>query len=134
MSGFMYTLVCVMLMLFSGPVFGAEEQAGGAGTLVWAFVNSPVGVAIVVAILSAILGVVFKRKPEWQEIFESNRGNFFDAVRHAESAIPDNATNKAAQKTDVALKFLLKLEPGLAKNKTANLKRALTEAHDKLKA
>lgn len=103
---------------------------------IWDFLNnSPVGIAIVSTVLASFLatvvGLVLRRRPKWQKTYDTYRPYLFDAVRFAEQVIPDS-TPGAVGKMDRALKFLLTLEPSLAKANEADLKRALTEAHDKL--
>lgn len=127
-------LVCFLILL-CGPVLAADETAApsSVGTLIWAFANSPIGVTVLSALGCMVIGAYFKRHPEWKQTFDQHNGLFFDAVRHAEKAIPDDVPNPAAQKADMALKFILKLEPGLSGKKEVDLRRAITEAHDKLK-
>lgn len=104
------------------------------GALVWAFVNSPVGVSIVGGAFAFVLARLFTAQPSWQRTYDEYGGLFFDAVRHAERSIPDNTPNRAAQRADSALKFLLRLEPKLASKPKVDLMRGLTEAHDTIKA
>lgn len=104
------------------------------GTILWNFVNSPVGLMIVGTILAGILGAVFKAQPAWQVVFDKHKGLFFDAVRAAEKAIPDDTPNPGAAKADFALKLILKLEPSLTGAKEVDLQKAITAAHDALKA
>lgn len=99
----------------------------------WAFLNSPVGVTIIGGFFAYLLGKVVTAKPEWETVFNRYRGLFFDAVRAAEKAVPDNAENKTARKADEALKWLLKIEPGLNGQKGEVLNRALAEAHDMIR-
>lgn len=92
--------------------------------------NSPAGLTFIGGMFTIILGIIFKKSPAWQITFERYRPAFFDAVRAAETAIPDNTPNVAMQRMDFALKMLLKLEPELAKKPDATLIRGLTEAHE----
>ena len=101
-------------------------------TLVWTFVNSPLGVTLIVSVVSAVLTMIFKAKPGAEKLVDEHSGLFFDAIRHAEKAIPDNTTNKSAQRADAALKYLLKLETPLKKKKEAKLREALTVAHKRV--
>jgi hypothetical protein len=135
-NNLVFIMLCLFVMLFCGPVLGAEEitSTPSGASLVWVFVNSPFGLTIIASLFGTGMGFFFTRNPKWKVIFESNRGIFFDAVRYAEKAIPDTTENKAASRADAALKFILRLEPHLNGIPPADLKRAITEAHDKLKS
>lgn len=100
----------------------------------WAFANSPVGVALVSGVALFLLGRLFTAKPGWRATYDRYRGLFFDAVRYAEKAIPDGTEDRAAAKADAALKWLLKMEPALRGENEADLHAAISEAHDTMKA
>lgn len=131
-------LLLMMAIMIAGLVYSPiafaqevppEAHASGAGTLLWTFANSPVGLMVISSVLVFVLGKVFMAKPEWQKVFDQYRGAFFDAVSHAEKAIPDDTPNTAARRADAALKFLLQLYPHLEKVPKAELNKAVAEAH-----
>jgi hypothetical protein len=109
------------------------EQTIEVGSMLWALLNSPVGVTVVGGVLVWVLGLLFTRQPTWESVFVKYRGQFFDAVRHAEKAIPDGQ-GEASGKVDAAMKFLLQMEPSLARYKEKDLKHALAEAHAEVEA
>lgn len=100
---------------------------------IWTFLNSPLGLLIVSALIALALARVFTARPAWRAVFDKHRPAFFDAVRFAEQAIPDGSDNVALRRLDEALKWVAKLEPKLANTDKQTLARALTEAHDALK-
>jgi hypothetical protein len=114
----------------------AQGEPAGLGSglvsLVWAFLNSPVGLTVVGGIVAYFLARLFKAKPEWEKVFHTYKGALFDVVREAEKAIPDDTPNSAAQKADMALKLLLKLQPSLRRKREADVRAAITEAHKEL--
>jgi len=105
------------------------EEQQSIGSLVWLFVNSPVGLTIVGSVLVWILGMVFRQKPTWQKIYDEHKGLLVDAVKHAERAIPDDTENKAAARADAALKFVLKVQSHLGGRQKA-VKEAINAAHN----
>lgn len=126
-----------MGLFFSLLLAQAAPEAGAwslIGAVLWAFLNSPLGVTLVSAVVVAILGKLWTAKPEWQKLLTENRGHFFDAVRFAEKAIPDDTQGSAAAKADAALKYLLRLEGPLSQGpfsqaSSSDLKQALIAAH-----
>jgi hypothetical protein len=104
------------------------------GALIWAFINSNVGLALVGGLLVFLLGRFFKARPEWETLFHKYRPAFFDAVRQAENAISPTTATPALAKSKAALQYLLNLAPHLGERvKEEDLIRGLTEAHDILK-
>lgn len=96
---------------------------------IWKFLNSPVGVSIVSLVVAYALGRLWKAKPEWRKVFEKYRPYFFDAIRAAEKAIPDDTENKSAKRLDEALKYLLGF-PFLEDVHEDILLRAIEQAHE----
>ena len=95
----------------------------------WSFINSPVGLTIVGAILAYILGKVFTAKPAWKTVVLQYGPSLMVAVKKAEKAIPDGTDNKSLSRLDAALKFVIELEPKLAGANVADVKAALTAVH-----
>jgi hypothetical protein len=95
-----------------------------------AYVNSSAGLTVISAILVFILGKIFTAKPAWKLVYDKYLPLLMQGVKHAEKAIPDGyAPNKAFLRADAALKFVIQLEPALAKVSAAVLSQAITMAH-----
>lgn len=99
--------------------------------MIWDFLNSPLGITLVVGLISTVLGYIFKKKPHWENVYDEHKALFFDAVRHAEKAIPDSKGGALA-KVDAALKYVELLEPKVAVDKKTAIK-ALDKAHKETK-
>lgn len=74
------------------------------GTLVWAALNSPVGVTTVAGVVLWLLNKLYRAKPAWQA-FE---GSIIRAVQWAEREIPDETENKHMRRANLALQYVLK--------------------------
>jgi len=72
---------------------------------IWTLLNSPVGISLIAMAALYLLNRVYAKKPTWQR-FE---GAIISAIKYAEKAIPDDATNKAAARLDTALRYVLKV-------------------------
>jgi hypothetical protein len=103
--------------------------------LLWVFLNSAPGVAVVSAGLLAALNALYARKPAWARY----EGTIIAAIRAAEKAIPDGVPMKSAERLDKALKFVLAVyaqregreaSPGVV----AALAEAIQVTHSKLEA
>lgn len=95
----------------------------------WIFANSPLGISLISGLILWLLSLLHRKKPSWEKLLLDYRGIIFDAVRMAEKAIPDDSPSKSAQRIDMALKYLLKIEPALKKKRSSDLQRALQQAH-----
>ena len=82
--------------------------------LMWLFVNSPFGMAIVVTVLTGLGAKVYASRPQWKKY----EGAIIEAIKYAEKAIPDDTENKAARKFDCALRYVLKIHNEV-ENRTA---------------
>lgn len=96
--------------------------------LLWAFANSPLGISLVSGVILWLLSKIVTAKPSYLKYYNQYRGLFFDAVRHAERTIPDNTQSSAGAKADLALKYLLELEPTLNKAPQADLANGIVQA------
>jgi hypothetical protein len=100
--------------------------------LIWTFLNSPIGMTLVVSALGAILGKIYLSKPLWKKY----EGVVISAVKMAEKAVPDGSENKAVARTDAALKYIIKvLEESGKKVKSkeiAELTSGIAIVHDEL--
>jgi hypothetical protein len=96
-------------------------------SMVWAFINSPVGVSIVGGAFLWLLARVFAWRPQWERYHDQYKGLLISAVRHAEKAIPDDSPNKTAQRADAALKYVLGVHAHL---KEKDVSQALSVVHD----
>lgn len=68
------------------------------------FLNSPVGITLIVAIIVFALNMIYDKKPAWVKY----EGWAIGAVKMAEKAIPDDTENKSLAKADYALKWFCK--------------------------
>lgn len=107
----------------------SPENSISLGENVWSFLNSSLGISIVVFILSFILGKIFTAKPKWKALVLKHGPSLMWAVKEAEKRIADDTPNKSLNRLDKALEYVIKLEPKLAKVNDINLKQALTAVH-----
>lgn len=104
-------------------------------TLLWVFINSPVGMLLIAAIVSALGAKKYLGKPEWAEW----EGTIIAGIKMAEKAIPDDTENKGRKRLDKALKYVLaiyamrELKPATAKTRNAFL-QGVQIKHDQLEA
>jgi len=104
-------------------------------TAVWAFLNSPVGITAVAAVVLLILNRIYAKKPLWQTL----EGTIIGAVKTAEKAIPDDAENAGVKRLDHALKYVLSVYEEIVKRRatdaeSAAIKDGIQVVHDKLEA
>ena len=71
--------------------------------VVWAALNSPVGITTVASAALWVLNKLYAARPEWQQY----EGAIVKAVQWAEREIPDDAANKHVRRADHALKYVL---------------------------
>ena len=76
---------------------------------IWNLLNSPAAITAIAGIILWLLNRLYAKKPLWAQ-FE---GTLIEAVRFAEKAVPDDAENKAVQRLDQALKYVLKIYEGM---------------------
>lgn len=79
------------------------ESVWSVLAVVWAFLNSPVGLSLVGSALAYGLLRLYQAKPLWQ----AYEGTIISAVRFAEKAVPDTETNAGLRRLDEALKYVL---------------------------
>lgn len=109
----------------------SSEEGLSVGNLIWGFMNSSVGISVVVFILSVIAGKIFTAKPKWKKYIIKYGPQIMQAVKVAEKKIPDDTKNKGLGKLDTALGYLIEIEPKLKNAKEVDLKQALTAVHAK---
>lgn len=125
----------ILVVSLFGVALAAEAESaapgGGAGwaAQAWAFVNSPVGLALVGGVLVWLLGKVFTAKPAWKQLVLRYGPQLMSAVKQAEKAIPDGSENTGLRRLDAALKLVVALEPRLKGAATADVEAALTAVH-----
>ena len=73
------------------------------GGVVWAALNSPVGITMAASAALWLLNKVYAARPEWQKY----EGALIKAVRWAEKEIPDGTTNQHLKRADLALQYVL---------------------------
>lgn len=96
---------------------------------IWKMMNTPAGVAFVASILVTILGKIFTAKPAWKKLVTKYGPSLMAAVKYAEKSIPDNTESKGLRRLDVALCYVIDLEPKLKTASADNIKNALTAVH-----
>ena len=74
-------------------------------SLVWSFLNSPVGIAAVASLALYLLTRLYAVRPGWRQY----EGTIIAAVKYAEAAIPDDAPDKGVRRLDAALKYVLRV-------------------------
>jgi len=105
------------------------KEEGAIGQVIVSFLNSPLGITIVISLISFILGKVFTAKPKWKALVLKFGPSIMQAVKYAEKEIPDDVENKGLSKINNALAYLIELEPKLKLTPPDDLKRALTAVH-----
>lgn len=104
-------------------------------TAIWAFLNTPAGVALVAGAVIWALNAIYAKKPAWK----AYEGSIITAIKLAEQNVPDNTDNKALHKLDTALKYVLQVYAA-TNNKPASpaVEASLAEGiqikHDELEA
>ena len=76
---------------------------------IWDFLNSPAAITAIAGVILWLLNRLYAKKPLWQQW----EGTIIEAVRFAEKAVPDDAENKAIQRLDAALRYVLKIYEGM---------------------
>lgn len=110
-------------------------DARDVANLIWQALNSPLGIAIVSAIILWLLGRMVTARPAWAEW----EGTIITAIRMAEKQIPDNVANAGLQRLDVALKYVLSVyqraKGDQADGKTIeSLRQGIQIVHDRMDA
>lgn len=106
-----------------------EDKGPGIGAAVWAFLNTPLGISVVGAILAFVLGKVFTAKPKWKKLMLKHGPALMQAVKTAEKNIPDDVENAGLARLDAALQYLIDIEPKLKAAKDSDVKAALSAVH-----
>ena len=100
--------------------------------LVWAFLNSPIGITLVVSAVGAIVAWLVRKLP----IVKKYKGVIYTAVKYGERQIPDDTENAGAKRLDEALKYALKLfaemDVKVKDKKKPEIIDGLMEAHEQL--
>ncbi len=72
---------------------------------IWTFLNSPLGITAVAAVVLYLLKRARERYPAWMDW----EGSIIEAVKLAEKNIPDDADNKSLRRFNDALVYVLKV-------------------------
>lgn len=102
---------------------------------IWAFLNTPAGITFIAGIVLWALNALYAKKPAWK----AYEGSIITAIKLAEQSVPDNSGNKALNKLDIALKYVLQVYEA-TNNKPASsaVEASLAEGiqikHDELEA
>jgi len=104
-------------------------------SVLWAFLNSPVGLTIVGGLILLALNRLYASKPSWAKY----EGVIMTAIQYAEKAIPDDTPNKGAAKLDAALRYVLKAHQATTGNdlrgaKIDGIREGIQIVHAHLKA
>ena len=104
-------------------------------TTLWDALNSPIGIAAVAGLLLWLLNRLYAAKPSWKR-FE---GTIIAAVKYAEKAVPDDSDNKALNRLDAALRYVVRVyEQATGKEATskivADLKEGIQIKHAELES
>ena len=101
-----------------------EMDWNGIWQVTWDVLNSPAVIAIFAAGLLWLLNKLYAAKPAWQA-FE---GTIIAAVKWAEKEIPDDTPNKALNRLNAALNYVVKVyEEAQGKPVDAKVKAELRE-------
>lgn len=102
--------------------------------LIWAFLNSPIGITLVVSAVGSVAAAIYAKKPLWKKY----EGVLISAVKMAEKAVPDDSESSGVKKLDDALKYTIKILEGMGvkvKDKDKpELIAGLSEMHEKVEA
>jgi len=72
---------------------------------VWTFLNSPLGITVIAAVVLYLLKRARERYPAWMDW----EGSIIEAVKLAEKNIPDDADNKSLRRFNDALAYVLRV-------------------------
>ena len=107
----------------------------GIASALWQALNSPLAIAAAAGLILWLLNKLYAAKPTWQA-FE---GTIIAAVKWAEKEIPDDTPNKAFNRLNAALNYVIKVyeeargKPADAKAK-ADLREGIQIVHAELEA
>ena len=110
-------------------------NGNGIWQVTWDVINSPAVIALLAGGLLWLLNKLYAAKPAWQA-FE---GTIIAAVKWAEKEIPDDTPNKALNRLNAALNYVVKVyeesrgKPADAKVK-AELREGIQIVHAELEA
>ena len=102
--------------------------------LIWQFLNSPIGITLVVSAVGSIVAAVYAKKPLWQKY----EGVLISAVKMAEKAVPDGSSNTSIARLNEALQYTVDVLEGMGKKVTEkeqdDLEVGLSIVHDMVEA
>jgi len=98
--------------------------------LAWKFLNSSLGITLVVSVVTFVMGKIFTAKPAWKKLVIEHGPSVLAAIKFAEKKIPDDSENKALARLDEALKYFMSIEPKISAKLNAEIiKKAITAVH-----
>jgi len=103
-------------------------------TGLWQAVNSVPGIMLLAGLLGWLLTRLYAVRPAW----EAYEGTIISAIKHAESAIPDDTPNKGVARLDEALRYVLKVYAETHRSRppsdalTNELREGIQITHDRL--
>ena len=97
----------------------------------WEFLNSAIGISLVLSAMAYFMGKIFTAKPTWQAYYDQYKPLLMQAVKFAEKQIPTGTQNAGLARADAALKYIISLDEHDMTDKTA-ISQALTTVHTEL--
>ena len=100
----------------------------------WAFLNSPLGISMVVSGVASLVAVIIAKVP----LAKKYGGVLISAVKYAEKAIDDDTDNAGLQKLDAAFQYAIdrfdEIGVKVKEKDIPELISGLSEAHEKVEA
>ena len=102
---------------------------------VWSFLNSAVGIMLVVGVAGWVLKKLYDKKPDWKKY----EGAIIEAVKIVEREIPDDTPNKSFARLNAALQYVLKIHREVnnrsaTAEEVAEIKEGIRIVHAELEA
>ena len=103
--------------------------------MVWAFLNSPFGLGMVITAVMWIGAKIYASRPSWRKY----EGAIIEAIKFAEREIPDDTPNKAIGRINAALQYVLKIHReinnrGATPEEVTEIKEGIRIVHAELEA
>ena len=103
--------------------------------IIWALINSPIGITAVLALVLYALNKLYAAKPGWAKY----EGMIMSAVQFAEKAIDDATPNRGLRRFDKALEYIIKIREQRTGKKMSvkdidHITEGISIVHDKLSA
>ncbi len=101
------------------------------------FLNNPVVLLVITALLTYIIKTLWVKQPAWMELASQYAGDIIAAVKFAEKAIPDTVEQKGLKRLDEAMKYMITVYEATTKMPVteavkADLRQAIITTHNEL--